>query len=94
LLTDRQRAYGYRHTERFLSAVATAGGAERMTDALAEWTARLWRPQLRPAEDPPPAYYVDGHRKAVHSGSLIPRGLVSSEVRQGAGVQGADAPAR
>jgi hypothetical protein len=31
LLTGRQRAYGYRHTERFLSAVARAGGAETLT---------------------------------------------------------------
>ncbi len=77
LLTGRMRAYGYRHTERFLSAVARADGADTLTDALAEWTARLWRTGLRPAEEPPPAYYVDGHRKAVHSGKPIPRGLVS-----------------
>ncbi len=77
LLTGRERAYGYRHTERFLSATARAGGAEALTEALAGWTASLWRPGLRPVDQPPPAYYVDGHRKAVHSGKLIPRGLVS-----------------
>ncbi len=77
LLTGRQRAYGYRHTERFLSAVARASGAETLTDALANWTAKLWRPGLRPVQEPPRAYYVDGHRKAVHSDKLIPRGLVS-----------------
>ncbi len=77
LLAGRERAYSYRHTERFLSAVARAGGAETLTDALTGWTARLWRPGPRPAEEPPPAYYIDGHRKAVHSDKLIPRGLVS-----------------
>ncbi len=77
LLTGRQRAYGYRHTERFLSSVAHSGGAETLADALAGWTARLWRPGLRPVEEPPPAYYVDSHRKSVHSDKLIPRGLVS-----------------
>ncbi|MDP9381715.1 MAG: hypothetical protein M3Q29_16525 [Chloroflexota bacterium] len=55
LLTGRMRAYSYRHTERFLSAVAGAGGAETLTDALAGWTARLRRTGLRPAEEPPPA---------------------------------------
>ena len=77
LLTGRTRAYGYGHTERFLSAVARAGGAENLTDALGEWTLRLWGPGPRSAEDPPPAHYVDSHRKAVHSDKLIPRGLVS-----------------
>jgi hypothetical protein len=37
LLTGRQGAYGYRHTERFLSALARASGAVTLTDALAEW---------------------------------------------------------
>ncbi len=77
LLAGRERAYSYRHTERFLSAVARAGGAETLTDALAGWTAKLWRLGLRPVEEAPPAYYVDSHRKAVHSDKLIPRGLVS-----------------
>ncbi len=77
LLTSRERANGYRHTERFLSAVAHAGGAEALTNALAEWTAKLWQPALRPIKEPSPTYYVDGHRKPVHSDQLIPRGLVS-----------------
>ncbi len=77
LLAGRERPYSYRHTERFLSAVARAGGAESLTDALAEWTSRLWRTPPRLAEQLPPAYYVDGHRKAVHSNKLIPRGLVA-----------------
>ncbi|MDP9352419.1 MAG: hypothetical protein M3P51_12895, partial [Chloroflexota bacterium] len=77
LLTGRERAYSYRHTERFLSTVARAGGAETLTDALAEWTSKLWRPDLRPLEELAGTYYVDGHRKALHSDKLIPRGLVS-----------------
>jgi transposase len=77
LLSGRTQAYSYRHTERFLSAVAKAGGAVTLTDALADWTAKLWRPRLLPVQEPRPAYYVDGHRKAVYSDKLIPRGLVS-----------------
>ncbi|MDP9381206.1 MAG: hypothetical protein M3Q29_13860 [Chloroflexota bacterium] len=77
LLTGRQGAYSYSHVERFLSAAARPGGAEPLTDALAGWTAKLWQRGLRSVEQLPPAYYVDGHRKAVHSDRLIPRGLVS-----------------
>ncbi len=77
LLTGRERAYGYRHTECFLSALSRAGGADRLTDMLAQWTSKLWQPGSRVVGNQPPAYYVDGHRKAVHSERLIPRGLVS-----------------
>ena len=42
LLTGRKRAYGYRYTEAFLSQVAHADGAERLTDTLAQWTTHLW----------------------------------------------------
>jgi hypothetical protein len=81
LLTGRRQAYGYRHVERFLTAMAHAGGAARLTEALAAWTATLWSGRPLLAGTPPPAFYVDGHRKAVYSGDLIPRGLVA---RQGA----------
>lgn len=77
LLTGRTQAYSYRHTERFLSTVARAGGAETLTDALSKWSSRLWRPGPRLADGPPPTYYIDGHRKALYSDKLIPRGLVS-----------------
>ena len=77
LLSGRDRAYSYRHVERFLSAVARAGGTETLTNALAGWTAKLWGQQQHLACEPPPAYYIDGHRKAVHSDKLVPRGLVS-----------------
>jgi len=77
LLTGRRRAYGYRHTERFLAELADQGGAERLTDRLAAWTGRLWRPRLRPVEEPPPSFYIDGHHKAVYADHLIPRGLVA-----------------
>ena len=56
LLTGRRRAYGYRHAERFLAQLAQAGGAERLTDALARWSGTLWRPRLRPVEEPPPSF--------------------------------------
>lgn len=73
LLTNRQRAYGYWSTERFLSQVAHANGAESLTDALAGWTARLWHSSPLPV---PSTFYVDGHRKPVYSEVLLPRGLV------------------
>jgi hypothetical protein len=77
LLTSRRRAYGYRHVERFLSALAQAGAGDALTDALAAWAAALWRPCSSRADEPPAPFYIDGHRKAVYSDHLIPRGLVA-----------------
>ena len=77
LLTGRGRAYGARHVERFLAAVARAGGGETLTEGLAHWTARLWSPMTPDADAPLPAYYIDGHRKAVYCDALVPRGLVA-----------------
>jgi len=77
LLTGRKRAYGYCYTEAFLSQVAHAGGADRLTDALAQWTMHLWHPSEEPSEHPTTlTCYIDGHRKPVYSDVLIPRGLV------------------
>ena len=76
LLSGRKRAYGYYHMERLLSQMVQANQAETLTDALAVWTAQLWRP---PAQEPlgqSPAFYIDGHRKPVYTEALIPRGLV------------------
>lgn len=76
VLSRRQRAYGYRHVERFLAQVAQARGDESLTDALARWTAQLWLlEKLKPGHSPP-AFYVDGHKKPVYTDHLIPRGLV------------------
>jgi hypothetical protein len=75
-LSGRRLAYGYRHTERFLAQLAHMGADEVLTDALASWTATLWKPQSRLADDPAPVFYIDGHRKAVYADHLIPRGLV------------------
>ncbi len=47
-----------------------------MTDALAGWTARLWTGEKPKPDQPPPAFYVDGHKKPVYSDHLIPRGLI------------------
>jgi len=77
LLTARNRAYGYRHVERFLADLARAGAADLLTDALSTWTTALWRPPSSSADAPPPAFYIDGHRKPVYSDRLIPRGLVA-----------------
>ena len=76
VLSGRQRAYGYRHTERFLSQVARAGGDEALTDALAGWTAKLWPLEKPKPGQPTPTFYVDGHKKPVYTDHLIPRGLV------------------
>ena len=43
VLTGRHRAYGYCHTERFLSQLAKAEGAEALTTALGSWTTQLWK---------------------------------------------------
>ena len=76
LLTGRRLAYGYRHIERFLAELAQAEADGPLTEALASWTATLWKPRLRLADGPVPVFYVDGHRKAVYADHLIPRGLV------------------
>jgi hypothetical protein len=76
LLTGRHRAYGYRHTERFLAEVASVGADALLTEALARWTASLWEPRPQGRENLVPVFYVDGHRKPVHADALIPRGLI------------------
>jgi hypothetical protein len=76
LLTGRRRAYGFWHMERFLSQLARSGGDERLTDALAAWASKLWPVGVSQPGSPPPAFYVDGHRKPVYSDYLIPRGLI------------------
>jgi hypothetical protein len=76
LLTGRPQAYGYRHVERFLAQVAQAGGAAALTDALAQWTARLWLPAAPAADLPALTVYIDGHRKAVYSDKHLPRGVI------------------
>ena len=78
VLTGRERAYSQRYTERFLARLAHAGAAERLTEVIAKWTWPLWQPEqpevLQP--DLPAVFYVDGHRKAVYSDVLVPRGPV------------------
>lgn len=76
LVTGRKRAYGYIHMERFLSELAQAGGAERLTDGMGKWTSQLWAVGSTQPEDP---FYVDGHRKAVYADCLLPRGLVARQ---------------
>ena len=74
LLTERTRAYGSRHLERFLAWLGRVGAAEQFTDALARWTMQCWQSA---ANAPTPAYYyIDGHRKPVFSDARIPRGLI------------------
>jgi hypothetical protein len=72
LLTGRKRAYGYFHTERFLTHLAKRGGAEHFTDALGKWTSHLWQD----ASQETACFYIDGHRKPVYTAHLIPRGLI------------------
>ena len=74
LLTGRHRAYGYWHTERFLTHLAIRGAAEVLTNALGKWSAALW--QSGAEQDGACCFYVDGHRKPVYADKLIPRGLI------------------
>jgi len=74
LLTGRRRAYGYWHTERFLTHLANAGGAGGLTNALGKWTAALW--QEAGEQEAACCIYIDGHRKPVYADKLIPRGLI------------------
>ncbi len=72
LLTGRRRAYGYRHTERFLAELARSGADVPLTEALARWTAPLWKPKSQGRESPAPVFYVDGHRKPVYADAALP----------------------
>lgn len=77
VVTGRHRAYGYCHTERFLSQLAKANGSEVLTTALGSWTTHLWEAEHQHSgEEAPPCFYIDGHRKPVYADSLIPRGLI------------------
>src|SRR2546421_10301824 len=77
VVTGRHRAYGYCHTERFLSQLAKANGSEALTTALGSWTTHLWEAGSQDAgEEAAPCLYIDGHRKPVYADCLIPRGLV------------------
>jgi len=70
LLSGRSVAYGYVHVERFLSQVGQAGGDQTLTVALAGWVEDLWPHQAETI------YYVDMHRKPVHSAYHLPRGRI------------------
>jgi hypothetical protein len=77
VVTARHRAYGYWHTERFLSQLAKAKGSEALTTALGSWTAHLWEEGLQEASEVTvPCFYIDGHGKPVYTDCLIPRGLI------------------
>jgi len=78
LLTGRARPYSYRHTERFLLRLVSAQADQALTKALARWTTTLWQVETRSQEASPPHFYIDGHRKAVYTKTLIPRGLIGN----------------
>ncbi len=77
-LSGRPRAYSQRYTERFLARMAHAGAAACLTEVMARWTWSLWQTEQPEARQPSAlgVYYVDGHRKAVYSDVLVPRGPV------------------
>jgi hypothetical protein len=78
LLTDRECAYSQGYTERFLACLAQVKAVESLTEAMARWTWSLWQTE-QPSTDQtstPAVFYVDGHRKAVYSAVLVPRGPV------------------
>src|SRR2546428_2270007 len=80
LVTGRGCAYSYAYVEQFLSRLAHAQADEGLTDAMAQWTWALWheeQPQEEPEQEEQRAvFYVDGHRKAVYSDVLVPRGPI------------------
>ena len=80
LVTGRGCAYSYAYVEQFLSRLAHAGADECLTDAVAQWTGVLWHDeQIQEEQDQEKqraVFYVDGHRKAVYSDVLVPRGPV------------------
>jgi hypothetical protein len=78
LLTGRTQPYSYRHTERFLLTLASAQADQALTKALARLTTTLWQVKTRSQETSSPHFYVDGHRKAVYTDTLIPRGLIGN----------------
>jgi hypothetical protein len=78
LLTGRAPPYSYRHTERFLLQLSSAQADQALTKALARWTSTLWQVKARSQGATSPHVYVDGHRKAVYTDTLIPRGLIGS----------------
>jgi hypothetical protein len=78
LVTGRGCAYSYAYVEQFLSRLARAQADERLTDAVAQWTWTLWHDEQsqQEQEEQRAVFYVDGHRKAVYSDVLVPRGPV------------------
>ncbi len=80
LLTGRGCAYSYAYVEQFLSRLAHAQADERLTDAVGQWTWALWHDEQPQEKQEPEEHragvYVDGHRKAVYSDVLVPRGPV------------------
>ncbi len=75
VLTGRPHPYSYRHTERFLLQLSAVQADQALTKALARWTAVVWQVEKRNGEAST-SFYVDGHRKAVYTETLIPRGLI------------------
>ena len=78
LVTGRGCAYSYAYVEQFLSRLAHVGADEDLTDAVAPWTWALWHAEQiqQEQEEQEAVFYVDGHRKAVYSDMLVPRGPV------------------
>src|SRR5579859_2837409 len=78
LVTGRGCAYSYAYVEQFLSRLAHAQADEGLTDAVAQWTWALWHDEQiqEEQEERRAVFYVAGHRKAVYSDVLVPRGPV------------------
>ncbi len=80
LVTGRGCAYSYAYVEQLLSRLAHSRADECLTDAVAQWTWALWHEEQteeeQQGEEHRTVFYVDGHRKAVYSDVLVPRGPV------------------
>jgi len=82
LVTGRGCAYSSAYVEQVLSRLAHAETDERLTNAGAEWTWALWHEQHlqeeQGQEKQKAVFSIDGHRKAVSSDVLVPRGPVGN----------------
>jgi hypothetical protein len=78
LLRGRAHPYSSRHSDRFLRQLSPAQADQALTKALARWTTTLWQVKTRSQEAASPHFYVDGHRKAAYTDTLIRRGLMGT----------------
>src|SRR5207245_9383711 len=67
-----------RCTQRCRARLVLVSASARLSAVIDRWTGTPWKPEPPEALQPdlPAVFYVDGHRKAVYSDVLVPRGPV------------------